>query len=231
MFEHEFFPRETIPSITTKWGRLYKTPIGKLPSVTTVLHYSPSWFDKTYLKEWRERVGKEKAEHISNQAKTRGTAIHKIAEKYLDNDPDYAKDEMPINIDDFKKLKKILDQKVQVIYGLEHALYSRKLMTAGKVDLVAAWGEREDKFLWTELAVVDFKTSKRKKAEKDILAYFIQATAYALMFQEMYHTPPIEKIVVIILVDHEQPQIFEKEAKAYYNIVEAIFPIRELING
>ena len=46
-------------------GRLYLTPDGQaLPSVTTILSRTK---DKTFLKEWRARVGEEKAEKIMKE--------------------------------------------------------------------------------------------------------------------------------------------------------------------
>lgn len=51
-----------------------------LKSVTTQIGYHE---DKTALFEWRDRVGTEEANRISNTAATTGTKIHSLIEKYL----------------------------------------------------------------------------------------------------------------------------------------------------
>ena len=77
---------------TTKSGRKYNCPNGvSYPSVTTVL----SILSEDAIAAWRKRVGEEEANKISHRASTRGTAVHSIIEKYLDNDPDYTKGFMP----------------------------------------------------------------------------------------------------------------------------------------
>ena len=67
---------------TTESGRKYFTEDGNAyPSITTVL----SILSKQAIMEWRKRVGEEEANKISRQAAGRGTAVHKLAEDYLDN--------------------------------------------------------------------------------------------------------------------------------------------------
>ena len=63
-------------------GRGYETPEGKLyPSITTVL----SIRNKKSLHEWRKRVGEDVANYIARTAATKGTAVHKMCEDYLNN--------------------------------------------------------------------------------------------------------------------------------------------------
>tara|TARA_R110001606_G_scaffold373276_1_gene530625 strand:+ start:850 stop:1131 length:282 start_codon:yes stop_codon:yes gene_type:complete len=53
-------------------SRLYLTPDGEsLPSVTTVLSKTQ---DKSFLKEWKARVGEKKAEEIVANSSAIGTA-------------------------------------------------------------------------------------------------------------------------------------------------------------
>jgi len=55
-------------------SRLYLTPDGEsLPSVTTVLSKTQ---DKSFLKEWKARVGEKKAEEIVANSSAIGTALH-----------------------------------------------------------------------------------------------------------------------------------------------------------
>ena len=58
------------------------TPTGEMyPSVTTVLGSR----DKSWLYEWRKKVGEEEANRISQRAANRGTRLHKICEDYICN--------------------------------------------------------------------------------------------------------------------------------------------------
>src|SRR6056300_24525 len=55
----------------------------KLPSVTTVLSATQSAEKRESLAKWRERVGEAEATRIVDSAGARGTAMHKILEKYV----------------------------------------------------------------------------------------------------------------------------------------------------
>jgi genome maintenance exonuclease 1 len=79
---------------------------------------------------------------------------------------------------------------------------------AGRVDCIAEWNG--------QLSVIDFKTSTREKSEEGILNYFMQCTAYALMFEEITGKT-INKIVVAIATEDEVPQIFIKDKSNYIN--------------
>ena len=72
---------EELESVTTAVGRVYKTPHGAFPSITTVL----SRRSREGIAKWRNKVGEEKANKISRVASSRGTRIHKICEDYINN--------------------------------------------------------------------------------------------------------------------------------------------------
>ena len=83
-------PYEDLVADTTPTGRTYFTPSGNaLKSITTVLGAKK----KEALLEWRKRVGEEEANRISHHASTRGSAVHNIAERYLNNEENYLKGE------------------------------------------------------------------------------------------------------------------------------------------
>jgi hypothetical protein len=71
-----------------------------------------------------KRVGEEEAKKIMVQASRRGTAVHRIAEKYVLNEDNYAQGAMPSGLDSFKSLKQYLDKHVDNIYGVELPLHS-----------------------------------------------------------------------------------------------------------
>ena len=51
------------------------------------------------------------------------------------------------------------------------------------------------------------KTSGKLKSKKWIENYFIQESAYAIMFEERTGIP-IVNLVTVIVVDNEEPQVF-----------------------
>lgn len=183
--------------------RFYKTPDGMMyPSVTTIT----SLHGKDKILEWRKRVGEEEANRISTKASGRGTRVHKICESYLNNEEEFFQNQMPDAIAMFKTIQPILDQYINNIHAIEVPLYSDHLKVAGRVDCI---GEFDDK-----LSVIDFKTASKPKEEKWILNYFMQCSAYAVMYEERTQIP-VSRIAVIIAVEGEQPQIFVKKRNDY----------------
>jgi genome maintenance exonuclease 1 len=193
-----------LESTTTEKGRVYKVPGGELyPSITTVL----SAYNKKAIMEWRQRVGEETANEISRKAAGRGTKLHNTVEKYLLNEMNDMKIQtmMPDIKEMFFDMRKIIDENIGDIYGIEQPLYSHKLKLAGRCDCIAEWNG--------ELAIVDWKTASRTKDKDHIQNYFMQATAYAEMFEERTGKA-IDTIVVVISVQSESPQLFvEKKSK------------------
>ena len=89
---------------TTANGRLYTTPSGaRYPSITTVL----SILSEDGIRAWRQRVGEEAANRISTRAANRGTAVHSIVERYLNNEDINYSLEQPHIVQSLKNLKPI----------------------------------------------------------------------------------------------------------------------------
>ena len=195
---------------TINGKRFYKTPEGLLyPSVTTIT----SQHGKDKILEWRRRVGEEEANRISTKASNRGTKVHKICENYLNNEEDYARTNpahihktMPDTIAMFKSLQPLLDEHVNNIHALEIPLYSHHLKVAGRVDCIAEYDGK--------LSIIDFKTSGKLKEESWIKGYFMQCSAYAVMYEERTGIP-VSQIVIMIAVDSEHPQVFIKKRNDY----------------
>jgi len=180
----------TLTRKTTDTGRKYFTPEGNAyPSITTVLGV----LNKEGIIAWRKRVGEEEANKISQQASVRGTAVHKLAEDYLNNDPDWKEGAMPTNLFSFEDIKKIMDKRLNNIWMQEVFLYSDRLKTAGQVDCIAEFDG--------QLSIIDFKTSRKPKKVEWITSYFIQASFYAAAFYERTGIP-IKQGVILITVDH-----------------------------
>ena len=83
--------------------------IGGNPSGVSETNHDCQIADMTISKqgilEWRKRVGEVEANRISTQAATRGTAVHKLAEDYIDNVEGWSKGAMPANIASFNDLE------------------------------------------------------------------------------------------------------------------------------
>jgi genome maintenance exonuclease 1 len=190
---------------TTESGRLYATPTGeKYKSITTVL----SNHSKQAIMEWRDRVGAEEANKISGAASRRGTQVHKICEDYINNETNEFRLQtlMPNLKELFFKIKPIIDANLGDVYSQEQALYSHQLRVAGRVDLIGMWNGK--------LSVIDFKTSTKQKEESYIQNYFMQCTAYALMFSELTGMW-IDDIVVLIATEEGEAQLFERQIHDY----------------
>lgn len=209
MFIHEPVQLVEMHAETTPTGRKYNTPDGKkYPSITTVL----SILSRDSIAKWRKRVGEEEANRVSHRASTRGTAVHEICEKYVDNDPNYLKvmrdngkgemvlqDATPDLIASFNDLKPILDERLSLVYAQEAPLYSHHLGIAGRVDCVGIFDGK--------ISIIDYKTSRKPKKASWITSYYMQESAYAIMWEELTGMP-ITQLVTIISVDGHKPQVF-----------------------
>jgi hypothetical protein len=194
--------------------RFYETPEGNhYPSVTTLLDSLP----KDALDAWIKRVGEVQAKKIGTQSANRGEGLHRLSEKYLKNDPFYSKGSMPMDQYLFGSIRKYLDSNIQLIYGSEVTLYSNQLQVAGTTDLAAKYNEIN--------SIIDFKTSLRNKKEEWIDSYFIQATAYSIMIEEQCDLK-FPQIVLIIAVEHEEPQIFIRDKNKYVEEVFRLFDVK-----
>jgi len=192
-----------IESIDRDGQRFYPVPSGKFyPSITTVTSFKKAAF----FKEWRQRVGEEVANRKTARATGRGTEFHSIVEQYLKNGNITSDTFNPLPFTLFQVAKPVINR-INNIHLLEGALYSDYLGVAGRVDCIAEFDG--------DLAVIDFKTSDKDKKEEWIENYFVQATAYAVMFYELTGIQP-KKIVIIIATEEGHCQVIEKTNLDYY---------------
>lgn len=193
--------------------RWYTSPTTgeKYASVTTVLGYGP----KPWLEEWRQSLGEEAAAIETARCAERGENVHLMAEKYLKNNKAPTHDHMGSDIKLFNQLRPYL-HKINNIRAQEIPLYSDTLRLAGRVDVVGDYND--------VLSIIDFKTSNNPKDLGMVNDYFLQSTAYAVMYFEMFQVP-IEQIVIIIAVEKGMvPMVYVK------NIDEYVQPLLERIN-
>lgn len=210
-FIHKPFPKIEIPRKEVDGKRYYVTPSGDhYRSVTTVL----SALSKEGIDRWREKVGHEEANRISNKASTRGTKLHNMMEDYVGNVEDFALNKMPTTLSLFLDIQPFVDSNLEEVYGIEYPLYSDRLRAAGTSDLICKYDGKP--------TVLDYKTSSKRKKEEWIENYFIQSTAYALMVKERYDLD-IEQIVIMIAVEGDKPQVFVKDPSEYIKKTIDIF--------
>lgn len=192
-FIHHDIPK--LKRIDSEAGRVYETPNGKkYPSVTSVV----SLESKDAIAAWRKKVGNEEANKVMTRASKRGTAIHTLCEDYLKKGE--ASPEM-FDVEMFNKLKPILDR-IDNIHCLETQLFSHHLKVAGTVDCIAEYDGK--------LYVIDFKTASKPKQRDWIHGYFMQTSAYAVMFEELTGIP-VGRLLIVMGVDNHDPLIFKEK--------------------
>lgn len=191
---------DDLVATTTEKGRVYLTPTGvKYPSITTVLGH----FGKHKIMEWRKAVGEEEANKIASRAASRGTAMHTLCERYIDNDEKvFDEKTMPHVKAMFNSIKPVIDTRVGKVYLQEVALYSDHLRIAGRVDLIAEFDG--------VLSIIDFKTSSRRKTDNDIKDYFEQEAAYAIMFEERTKIPIVNLVTIMAVENDKEPLVFKE---------------------
>lgn len=192
--------RETIDGV-----RYYKVPdedeeFLKLVSITSIT----SHFNKEIFVKWRKRIGEEEANKITNAATSRGTDMHTLVENYLYNRE--LPTVQPLSDFLFKVAKAELNQ-INNIHSLEGSLYSKQLGIAGTVDCIAEYNG--------ELAIIDFKTSKKPKPRAWIDHYFVQCCAYAAMYYELTGIA-VKKFVIIMSCENGECVVYEEYDKAKY---------------
>ena len=106
----------------------------------------------------------------------------------------------------FNELKPILNDTIDKVVLQETNMFSDTYKVAGRCDFIGVYKDT--------LAVVDFKTTTTPKKEEWIEDYFVQCSAYASMYEE--HTgETIEDIVIMMVAEDGQVQIYEKKAADY----------------
>jgi len=172
--------------------RHYCLPDGsKVPSVTTILDKTKPEEAKQKLREWKDRVGHERAQQITTEAANRGTRMHTYLERYIKNND---LGELPNNPfaqpSWFMAAQVILEglQHVDEYWGCEVPLYYSGLY-AGTTDCVGVWKG--------QAAILDFKQTNKPKKREWITDYFLQLAAYAAAHNDTYGTQINSGIVLM----------------------------------
>jgi len=189
----------------TTGKRLYACPDGsKVPSVTTVLD---STKDKTFLIEWRKRVGDAEATRISTESAGLGTLMHTHLEYHV------LGKERPQGNNQVQIMARAMADtmineaftEIDEVWGIEAALYYPGLY-AGTSDMIGVHKGTP--------AIIDHKTTKKTKKKEWIEDYFLQCCAYALAHNEVHGTD-IKKAVINIIDRDAKLQSFVIEGNEF----------------
>ena len=175
-------------------GRVYFNEKFRYPSVTTVLQVVG---DKTYLDDWREKVGSAFADAYTQQACDIGSAMHDDYEQHLSGKP-LKECKTPEEIKARKMFKASL-LKFNQLFGepvaQELCVVSHKYKVAGRFDLLVRGKGINSK----KLFLLDFKNTKRDKTREDIESYRLQLGFYHRMLKETHPEYEIDEHVVFMV--------------------------------
>jgi len=209
-FNHIKKYSEKLPDLDTiniEGKRHYVTPQNQFyPSVTTVL----SGQNREGIDQWRKEVGEGVADTLMRLGAIRGNAFHKILENYLDNKDISIYKNKVLATALFNRVKSQLDR-IDNIFAQEKTLYSNNYCIAGRVDCIAEFDGTP--------SVIDFKTSTKEKKSLWIENYYLQETAYSLMWEEQTSLP-VGQIVTIIACEDGAVQTFIEQRDSFVTKLE-----------
>ena len=204
MFNHVDLDLPALSRETIDGVRYYQVPdadeLLKLVYITSVTSHK----NRAFFAKWRKKVGEAKADRITRQATSRGTDMHTLTECYLKNED--LPQVQPLSDYLFKIAKPDLNR-ITNIHALESSLYSKVLGIAGTVDCIAEFDG--------ELAIIDFKTSKKPKPVEWIEHYYVQCMAYGCMLYELTGIS-VKKLVIIMACENGECVVYEERDKTKY---------------
>lgn len=210
--------------------------VGVFPSMTTILGETK---DKEGLDEWRNRVGHEEADRISNLSMNRGTIMHRLIELYkgLKGTP----------AERLHELKNIASTDEEVNQFNANPL-GDVWLNAGWEFFMKFWNHHDEffdrieevlaaeKFIWSKrgyagtldnasrthdrgVLIIDYKNSRKPKRDEWIDDYFIQVAGYSVAFFERTGIVPQGCEIWMANETEDKPQIF----KMTYNDMKHYF--------
>ena len=174
--------------------RHYDIKAQKLPSVTTILSATQSEEKQASLAAWRNRVGEHEATRIVDDAATRGTAMHKILEEYIQGQGYF--DLTPTGLNAHNMAIQVIQNglsNVTEYYGLEATLYYPGLY-AGATDMIGVHKGQD--------AIIDFKQTNKPKKREWIEDYCLQLAGYAMAHNFIYKTSITKGVIMMCSKDN-----------------------------
>ena len=207
-FTHLLHPEiPKIKQININGVRHYDTPDGTLISITSLLkNFTPEG-----ILEWRKAVGEDVANEVMRAAADRGSKVHKIIENCLSNKPenDLVGNYGELAARMFSQMVPALD-KIDRIRTLEKGLYSTRFGIAGRVDCIAEYDN--------ELTVIDFKTSTRKRDERNE-THLVQASFYSLAWEERTGEK-VEQIAILTTTEDGELDVYRDDPSNHVDRLE-----------
>lgn len=168
--------------------RHYITPVGDFPSVTTILSATAPADKEATLEAWRQRIGVEEAERITQFSCDAGTVMHENLEMF--NDPTITHDhshfgteEQELGMKMYEVMKEKLSNRDIKVVAQEPSLWFTSPSGngyAGSTDLICEYEGT--------LIIADYKNSRKSKRKEWISDYILQTAAYTLAHNQMYNT-------------------------------------------
>jgi len=210
--------------------------IGTFPSMTTILGNTK---DISGLDAWRNKIGHEEADRISNLSMNRGTIMHRLLELYklLEGTPG-------------QRLSQLIfiSQTDEEINQFNAETNGDVWLKAGWEFFLKFWNNHEkffdrvvkviasEKFIWSikgyagtldnvsemagnKILIIDYKNSRKPKRDSWIEDYFIQAAGYSIAFWERTGIVPTGCEIWIASESEDIPQIFtltQADIKHYF---------------
>ena len=221
---------ESIKRVEVNGRRYYQVivdgePIGTFPSMTTILGNTK---DQGGLDEWRDRVGHEEADRISNLSMNRGTIMHRLIELYkgLKGTPCQRLSQLIFisqTDDEINQFNEDPSGEIWLKHGWEFFLkfWNHHDEFFDRVIKVLA----AEKFIWSKcgyagtldnasemvgnkILIIDYKNSRKPKQDSWIEDYFCQAAGYSIAFWERTGIVPTGCEIWIASETEDKPQIF-----------------------
>lgn len=161
--------------------------------------------DKTFLEEWRKRVGDEEADKIIKESQDIGNSLDAlILESFKDDfiEKDYLSEQ---GFYLFKQLSNSL-RKIKPI-ALQLKIWSEKYKIMGYLDCLGYYNG--------ELSLIDFKNSRRKKLPDHYHNYLLQCTMYCIILKVLLNIEVKQIVLLIGVRDSASPQIVIERTKDY----------------
>jgi len=200
---------KTIQNIDKPDGRVYDTPVGFFPSITTVLGATAN---KMWLQKWIDSVGEEEANKIKEAAAERGTILHNYLERLYEEYESPTKEQARNFIEQsglnnekpfiktmtVEVMKHMLANKFRSV-SQEFVVWDEDLKVAGRCDGVGYWNNN--------LVVIDYKTSRKKKSVSQIKDYYLQATFYCTAHNKMFENK-VNSFIILMAVEDGSSLVF-----------------------
>ena len=167
-----------IKQINENGKRVYHTPSGTTPSVTTIISKTK---DMAGLNAWRKRVGEDEAKRIVTEAAGVGTAMHNNLEKFLAGHKRVPGNNI-VHMQANKMADVIINEAlvhVDEVWAIEQGLYYPE-MYSGTTDVCGKYKGNP--------AIMDFKQTNKPKKKEWVDDYYLQLAAYALAHNKVYGT-------------------------------------------